>query len=139
MSLHDNTSLPRRVAIVAMVRDEEDIIEGFVRHHLRLGDALYIVEHRSTDRTPEILRALAAEGLPLTVTHISTMAQRQAECVTALMQQAFADGCDIVVALDADELIVADSAETLAAARLRLQQLDSGTTRPSHGSLRNSS
>lgn len=49
MSLHDNTSLPRRVAIVAMVRDEEDIIEGGVRHHLRLVDALYIVEYRSTD------------------------------------------------------------------------------------------
>ncbi len=56
--------------VLAMCRDEEDIIEPFIRFHLDMGfDAVYIVDNASTDRTAQILRALAAEGLPLIWRH----------------------------------------------------------------------
>ena len=114
-----------RVAVVSMVRDEEDIIESFVRHHLRLVDAIYIAEHHSTDRTLQILRSLVSEGLPLVVNQIAGMAQKQAEYVTALMKRAFADGYSIVFALDADEFIVPDAAVTgIPEVRRMLHELD---------------
>ncbi|MCX4824570.1 glycosyltransferase family 2 protein [Streptomyces sp. NBC_01142] len=52
--------------VLSVCRDEEDVIEAFVRFHLDMGfDAVYIVDNGSTDRTVEILLALADEGLPV--------------------------------------------------------------------------
>ena len=49
---------------VSMVRNEEDIVEAFVRHNLTILDGMLVVDHNSTDRTPAILTALCAERLP---------------------------------------------------------------------------
>ena len=57
-----------RLLGVAMVRDEADVIEAFVRHTLSVLDGLAIVDHGSLDGTSDILASLAAEGLPLFVT-----------------------------------------------------------------------
>ena len=35
-----------------MVRNEADIVEAFVRHNLRVLDAMLVVDHGSTDATP---------------------------------------------------------------------------------------
>ena len=88
-----------------MVRNEADLIEAFVRHHVERVDALYLVDHRSEDGTRDILRALVAEGLPLSVQLDDHPAQRQAEIVTALARQAFASGADVVFPLDANEFL----------------------------------
>ena len=53
------------LAAVSIVRSECDIIEPFVRHNATFFDRLYILDHRSTDTTPDILRRLADDGLPL--------------------------------------------------------------------------
>ena len=45
---------------VAMVRNEADIIEAFVRHNLTVLDGLVVVDHSSDDGTSEILSALTA-------------------------------------------------------------------------------
>ena len=50
---------------VAMVRNEADVIEAFVRHNLCVLDGLAIVDHGSFDGTAEILANLRREGLPL--------------------------------------------------------------------------
>ena len=47
-----------KIAIVSMVRNEADVIESFVRHNLQVADALYIIDHASTDGTGEILQQL---------------------------------------------------------------------------------
>jgi hypothetical protein len=54
-----------RLAGVTILRDECDVVEAFVRHNAALLNRLYIVDNCSSDATPEILRRLAAEGLPL--------------------------------------------------------------------------
>lgn len=112
-----------KIAVVSMVRDEADIIESFVRHHLAVADAVYIVDHASVDGTSDILAALADEGLPLAVTRFDGVAQIQAEVQTALMQQAFADGADLVVPLDADEFLWPEAGRTLADIRDVLRAL----------------
>ena len=40
---------------VAMVRNEADVIEAFVRRDLTVLDGLTVVDHRSTDATPRVL------------------------------------------------------------------------------------
>ncbi|MEP7276430.1 MAG: glycosyltransferase family 2 protein [Betaproteobacteria bacterium] len=94
-----------RAVGVSMVRNEADVIEAFVRHNLRVLDALHVVDHGSFDGTGEVLVALAREGLPLTVTHDPSLAQRQAEVLSAAAHAAFAAGADIVFPLDADEFL----------------------------------
>jgi hypothetical protein len=57
----------RPIIATAMVRDEADIVERFVRHALCWADSLLIVDHASCDNTSIILRKLVEEGLPLCV------------------------------------------------------------------------
>ena len=91
-----------------MVRNEADVIEAFVRHHAEVLDAMIVVDHCSSDGTDELLHALAAEGLPLSVRKERSLVHRQDVILTALMREAAADGgADWVVPLDADEFLVA--------------------------------
>jgi hypothetical protein len=91
---------------VTMVRNEADVIETFVRHNLGVLDGLAIVDHGSTDGTPEILARLQAEGLSLGIGRNREPAFRQSAIMTALAREAFArDGADFVFALDADEFL----------------------------------
>ena len=88
-----------------MVRNEADLVEAFVRHHVARLDGLSIVDHCSGDGTREMLRALRAEGLPIVVSTDDDPRQRQPETIGALARDAFARGADVVVPLDGDEFL----------------------------------
>lgn len=103
-----------QIAVISMVRNEADIIESFVRHAASFADKLYIADHASTDGTYDILRQLAAEGLPLSVQQFDGSAQAQAEVMTNLMEQAFASEFDFVLPLDADEFLLSDGGQDMA-------------------------
>jgi predicted component of type VI protein secretion system len=107
-----------RILGVSMVRNEADLIEAFVRHHCALLDHLVVVDHDSSDQTPHILRALQAEGLPLTVGTTQALANQQAAVLTRAIRDA-ARRFDprLVFALDADEFIRADRPRLEAALR----------------------
>ncbi|MDE2446855.1 MAG: glycosyltransferase family 2 protein, partial [Alphaproteobacteria bacterium] len=45
-------------AAISMVRNEQDIIEPFVRHNSALVDLLFVLDNCSTDHTRQILREL---------------------------------------------------------------------------------
>ena len=104
-----------RIEGFAVVKNEADIIEAFVRHHCGLLDRLHVVDNGSTDRTKDILAALCAEGLPIAVTHDDSPSHPQADIVTAFVA-GFADGPDWLFLLDADEFIDCSS-------RNRLQEI----------------
>ena len=108
------------IVIVSMVRNEADVIESFVRHHLAVVDAIEIVDHASTDGTFEILEKLCAEGLPLTVLRYDGVAQVQAELLTQCMAQAFEAGADLVLPLDGDEFLWPEAGGSMAAVRAAL-------------------
>ena len=80
-----------RLAGVTIVRDECDIVEAFVRHNAAILDRLYVVDNRSSDATPEILRRLAAEGLPLSLGRDEDLPYYQGLKTTALVRTALAD------------------------------------------------
>jgi hypothetical protein len=94
-----------RFAGVAMVRNEADIVEAFVRHNLAHLDRLAVIDHGSVDGTGAILDALVGEGLPLSVERNQDDAQRQSEVLTRLARAEFAAGADVVFPLDADEFL----------------------------------
>jgi hypothetical protein len=102
-----------RLVGASLVRNESDIIEAFARTNLVLLDALHVMVHRSTDGTREILHALRAEGLPLTLSDIDEESFNQERHTTAATRAAFADGADFVFPLDADEFLRADSRAAL--------------------------
>jgi hypothetical protein len=102
---------------VAMVRDEADVIEAFVRHNLSVLDGLAIVDHGSLDGTGEILAELATEGLPLLVAKASEPGFFQSRHLTALARQMLSrQSADFVFVLDADEFLKIESRALLEAA-----------------------
>jgi len=90
----------------AMLRNEADIVESFVRHNLSLLDGLLVVDHGSSDGTSEILDALVTEGLPLEVERDASVGYLQSEIMSRTVRQALArHGADFVFALDGDEFL----------------------------------
>ncbi len=91
---------------VAMVRNEADVIEAFVRHNLTVLDGFVVLDHGSTDGTSDILAKLEKEGLPLRVASDPDPTYRQSAVMTALTREALArDAADFVFPLDADEFL----------------------------------
>src|SRR5258708_1949952 len=95
-----------RLAAVTTVRSECDIIESFTRHNAAFFDRLYILDHRSADATPVILRKLADEGLPLGLSREDHGIFYQAPTMTHLIKRAFAEHpWDFIIPLDSDEFV----------------------------------
>lgn len=93
--------------MIAMVLNEEDIIEGWVRHHADEVDHLLVADNLSTDNTRPILEKLVAEGLPLTVVDDPDPAFRQSEKMSALSARAAAElDATWIVPADIDEIWV---------------------------------
>lgn len=98
----------------AVVRNEADLIEAFVRHNLTLLDGLVVVDHLSLDGTHEILQAMVAEGLPVFIARESAAAFDEFTFLNRLVRHVFATSdADWVLPLDADEFLKAPSRSEL--------------------------
>lgn len=98
---------PMRLVAVSIVKNEADIIEPFVRHTLAWVDHQFIFDHDSTDGTREILGALQAEGLPITLFTdgaLGNLQQSRSNRLTTLAAQTQA--ADWILPLDADEILI---------------------------------
>ena len=99
-----------RLVAVSVVKNEADIIEPFVRHTHAWVDHHLVFDHDSTDGTRDILRALQAEGLPLTLFRDDApghLQQARSNHLTRLAAEAH--GADWILPLDADEFLCAPS------------------------------
>jgi hypothetical protein len=94
-----------RLVTVTRARNEDDIVEAFVRHHCRLVDHVILLDDGSTDRTLDILKALKAEGLPLSVYRAQSVIFVESAHNTFLLRRAAAIGADWVLCLDCDEFV----------------------------------
>ncbi len=104
------------IVAIAAARNEQDIIEAFVRHTLSYCDHLILMNHGSTDATSEILQSLKNEGLPLQVLWDSTIGILQAAFMTRMMKMAALElGADWIVCLDSDEFLQGPVIESLQA------------------------
>ncbi|OBH97900.1 glycosyltransferase family 2 protein [Mycobacterium sp. E2733] len=99
---------------IAMVKNEADVIEAFVRHNLNFMDAMVIIDNDSVDDTREILVCLQRDGLPIIIFDDPVVGHFQAEIVTAVYRKVVPQFKPrFVFLLDADEFIVTPSRETL--------------------------
>ena len=95
---------------ISTVKNEEDIIESFVRCNLEFLDGMIISNNMSTDGTREILISLMREGLPICVSDDNEIAYLQSEKLTNLFQRVgLAFPIKYVIPLDADEFIECSS------------------------------
>jgi len=96
---------------ISCVRNEEDIVEAFVRHTLAFVDYLVILDNGSTDHTQGILQSLAVEGLPVEIVEDSSLGYWQWKRMNFLLREYALKkyGADWIIPIDADEFIVAEN------------------------------
>lgn len=115
--------MTNNIVLISMVKNESDIIESFVRHHIDMVDAMLIVNHNSVDSTGKILELLKEEGLNLFIFNENIVEYEQSLIMTRLLYQAINDfNADIVIPLDADEFLV--PSKDINDCRLLLETID---------------
>jgi Glycosyl transferase family 2 len=95
-----------RVVSLSMVKNEQDIIEPFIRHNVRFLDYMIILDNASVDETRRIALDCAREIGNVVVVDSEEFSYTQAERMTRLLhhcQSAFF--ADFVLLLDADEFL----------------------------------
>ncbi len=104
----------RRLISLSMVKNEQDIIEPFIRHNARLVDCMIILDNASVDDTRRIAVECARDLGNVVVGDSEAFGYTQSERITRLLhgcQAAFF--ADYVFFLDADEFIGAASRAAL--------------------------
>jgi glycosyltransferase involved in cell wall biosynthesis len=88
---------------ISMVRNEEDLVEITLRHHLGQGvERLIVADNGSTDGTARVLARMARSDRRISWTKAGT-GFNQSDIVTALARSAAKDGATWILPFDADE------------------------------------
>ena len=95
-----------KIAAISMVKNESDIIELFIKINSRFFDAIYILDHGSTDSTAQIVRLMKKSGYNVYYTLLSDKIYNQSKITTSAIRQiAHLVLYDYLMPLDADEFI----------------------------------
>ncbi len=95
-----------RAVCISMVRNEQDIIEPFLRHNQKYFDAMVVLDNTSVDKTRDIALSCARELGNIVVTDLPDQKYAQSQFMTeALWSVQSAFFADFVCFLDADEFI----------------------------------
>ena len=97
-----------KIFSISRIKNEEDIIESFVRYHLNFIDEMVIIEDYSNDETYNILKKLKDdEKLPIHIYRNSKKPIPQKEVINNAFNIALNDfNADLIVPLDTDEFLV---------------------------------
>src|SRR4051812_19953941 len=90
-----------RLAVIAMIRNENDIILPFMRQCAELFDKLLVANIRSTDGTASALHGFTDPRLKVQVYEVERQEKYQSALMNCLSREAFAQGADWVFFLDA--------------------------------------
>lgn len=103
-----------RLIAISCVKNEEDIVEAFVRHTLSYVDQVVMLDNGSGDKTKEILYSLQTEGLSVDIIEDATIGHWHEKRMNFLMREYALTkyGADGIVPLDVDEIIVAEDLST---------------------------
>jgi glycosyltransferase involved in cell wall biosynthesis len=95
-----------KIISVSVMKNESDVVEPFVRHHLALFDEMIIVDHASHDSSAEIVRKMQAEGLPVELRHNRDVEFQQDAIINELLGYCARDKrADWIFPLDLDEFV----------------------------------
>lgn len=104
---------------VTRIRNDDDIVEAFIRHHASIVDRHLLLDDGSNDATPAILAALKDEGVRLSVFRHECPWFDEVARNAFLLRQAASLGADWALFLDCDEFIDAHSLRAPLPALLR--------------------
>lgn len=90
--------------IISLIKNEEDIIENFINHHRNIVDRITLIDNGSTDSTCDIIKK--HKDVNLFVKNISF--KLKANIINHFVHRL---KCDIVIPMDADELMVLDQSK----------------------------
>ena len=105
-SVTDDLNNKVRIIGVAMVRNEADIIELFIKINSRFFAEIHILDHLSSDHTAAIIQKFQARGYPVKYKLLVNDGRgfNKAEITTRYIQQvAHEIECDYIMPIDADE------------------------------------
>ena len=93
-----------KIAGITMVRNEIDVIEFCIEHHLGQGlDYIFICDNGSTDGTLEYLREKSKNDSRV-ILHEDSGQFHQQRIINYLSNMAYKNNCDWVIPFDADEI-----------------------------------
>jgi hypothetical protein len=96
----------KKLFAISSVRNEEDIIESFIRYSVCIFDGMVINENCSSDRTLQILKNLKKEGLKIEIIEDKRGFFPQEKKTNELLTYTMEKYCpDWVFSLDADEFL----------------------------------
>lgn len=105
--IKNNNFKKRKIFSISMVKNEEDIIESFVRYHCNIFDGMVIKDNCSSDNTLSILRKLEAEGKQIYILQDSSTEFSQSIKITELLYDVIDQfEPDFIIPIDADEFLV---------------------------------
>jgi glycosyltransferase involved in cell wall biosynthesis len=102
-----------RLVSITCVKNEDDIVEAFIRHTATLVDHLVVLDNGSTDETRDILETLQHNDFPLHIIDDPSPGYWQWMRMTRLMREfavTYYDA-DWIVPLDVDEFVVTNGSE----------------------------
>ena len=115
------------VISLSMVKNEQDIIEPFIRHNSRYLDHMVILDNSSVDETRRITSDCASELKTIILADSDEFAYNQPERMTRLLCDSQTTLFpDFVLLLDADEFISAKDREALVRVLDRIPQGGAG-------------
>jgi len=89
---------------ISIVRNEEDLVETAIRHHLGQGfGRLLIADNDSTDATPRVLERMARLDRRIRWSRTGNVGFHQSEAATELARSAAKCGASWILPFDADE------------------------------------
>ena len=116
--------MANKIAVITMVKNEEDIIESFARHACKIADVLLVADHMSTDKTRSILESLQLEGFPIKIYDWLESKMDHGFVLTTFLHRAIdEESADLVIPLDADEFLIKPDGDS-ESLRRDLRQLD---------------
>jgi hypothetical protein len=101
----DRSKMRLRLTVVAMIRNEGDIIVPFLRQCAELFDKILVADIQSTDGTSAALHGFTDPRLEVQVYEVERQEKFQSALMNCLSREAFAQGADWVFFLDADEFV----------------------------------
>ena len=106
-----------RFGVIALVKNEADIIETFAAHVVELFDVIVFVDHGSSDGTYEFLKRLKAARREIFVYQLAEPGYIQAQLMNHVIRTSKElKGLDWIFMLDADEFLPFASREEFAEA-----------------------
>ena len=102
-----------KVYSISMVKDEEDVIESFIRFNSLVIDKFFILDNGSTDNTNGLLTLLKNEGFDIEIFGDTDNEFNQMHKTNELLHRILREyeQPDFFIPLDADEFIIEKSGE----------------------------